>query len=72
MSAQPSDTPHGQFALHFARLLVAGCFDSTHSLLSRALREAISPDQLREEYESMISYGHGPPDFVGVIADLID
>lgn len=67
---EPSESRQGTVALAFAERLVAGDYNAAHSMLAPALRENLSPAQLKVEYEGMIEYGDGPPDFVGVMGIL--
>lgn len=64
---EPSESPQGKIALEFAKKIVAGDFDVAHRVLASALSRRVSPAQLQAEYEKMIEYGDGPPDFVGVM-----
>jgi hypothetical protein len=66
---EPRDTPQGQVALAFAQALSAGDYTTAHGMLSRSLRESITADQLRADFESMID---GHPDFVDVMMILDD
>lgn len=42
------DTPAGKLGLQFANALVAGDFQSAHSMLSSQLKETLAPDQLEK------------------------
>jgi hypothetical protein len=55
-----------ELALAFAHALVAGDFQAAHRMLTPELAEESSTDELRDEYESMVSYWIGPPDTVKV------
>ena len=67
---EPSESRQGAVALRFAERLVAGEFEAAHSMLAAALRENLSPARLKGEYERMLEYCDGPPDFVGVMEIL--
>jgi hypothetical protein len=64
---EPSKSRQGTVALAFAEKLVAGDYEAAHSMLASPLRENLSAAQLKGEYERMIEYGDGPPDFMGVV-----
>ena len=51
----------------FAERLVAGEYEAAHSMLASTLHKELSAAQLKGEYEKMIGYGDGPPDFVSVV-----
>jgi hypothetical protein len=46
--------------------LVAGKFESAREMLSTALQREWTADRLQSEYEQMIEYGSGAPDFLKV------
>ncbi len=62
-----SESRQGKIALAFAEKIAAGDFGSAHRMLAAALGKRTSPAQLQAEYETMIEYGDGPPNFVGVM-----
>lgn len=67
---KPIESRQGIVALAFAENIVAGDFNAAHGMLAPALGEKVSPAQLQAEYEGMIEYGGGPPDYVGVVGTL--
>ena len=64
------DSIHGQFALAFAKHLIAGRFDDAHAMLSGHLQNEFSPSDLSREYSEMISYSDGAPDSVELICTM--
>jgi hypothetical protein len=64
------ESRQGIIAKKFAERIVAGDFNGAHKMLAAELSQRVSPVQLQESYESMIEYGDGTPDFVGVMSIL--
>jgi hypothetical protein len=61
MSMKLQEDSAGKFALMFAQDLVAGKYDAAHQMLTADLRSRVSPQALKEQYESMIEYWDGDP-----------
>ncbi len=61
MVESDADSAHGKLAFAFAQALVAGDFQSAHSMLCDGFRSAATPERIRKNYEEMVAYGDGPP-----------
>lgn len=64
------EAPYAQLALRFANVLVSGDFNQAYLFLSPELCADLTPDRLRETYETMIEYGDGPPTDVELIVTM--
>ncbi|RFA27036.1 hypothetical protein CAI21_15930 [Alkalilimnicola ehrlichii] len=51
--------PYAQLAVRFAEALLGEDFATAHALLSPGLRQELSADALRAEFEEMLDYGAG-------------
>jgi hypothetical protein len=60
---QPDPSIHNT-ALRFANALVAGDFAAAHDMLTKVHQLEISADDIRQHYQSMISYTEDPPDTI--------
>jgi hypothetical protein len=56
MSQELAQTEEGEVALAFATKLVAGDFAGAFELFASSLQQSTSPNNLREQFDSMISY----------------
>ena len=63
MQPQPSISDTG---LAFAKSLVAGDYAAAYSMLSASLRSEMSAEDLKANYEQMVSYTNAPPDTIEV------
>ncbi len=61
MSMKLQENSAEKFALLFAQDLVAGKYETAHQMLTVDLRSQVSPEELKEKYESMIEYWDGQP-----------
>jgi hypothetical protein len=61
MSMKLQEDSAEKFALMFAQDLVAGKYDAAYQMLTADLRLQVSPQALKEQYESMIEYWDGDP-----------
>ena len=61
MHPEPSIARTG---LAFANAIVSGEFAAAHAMLTDALRREMSGDDLRANYEQMLSYTKSPPDTI--------
>jgi hypothetical protein len=52
--------------LAFARAIVAGDYAAAHSMLSEQLRREMSTDDLKANYDQMVSYTDSPPDTIEI------
>jgi hypothetical protein len=57
---EPTESKQKEFALTFAKSLVAGDYESAHKMLSASLREELSLTQLKQTYEEMVDYFDNP------------
>jgi hypothetical protein len=62
-----NDSSYGVLALKFARALADGDFDVAYSMLTTGTRNAMSVEDLIEQYDEMISYGDGPANLCEVM-----
>jgi hypothetical protein len=62
---QPTPTI-ADVALSFARSIVAGEYETAHSMLSESMRRETSASDLRANYEQMVSYTTSPPDTIKI------
>ena len=69
---EETQAEYGRVALEFATALVDGDFDKAHSLICQPCRADLPLAQLKAEYNEMIEYGDGPPDFVEIMETLTD
>ena len=69
---EPKDTSQGIVGFAFANALFAGEYDVAYNMLSTSLRAEISSPELKERFESMISYGRSAPDSVEVLEAFND
>lgn len=52
-------SPQGRVALSFARALVDKQYGKAWQMLTRTLRDELSVDSLRSNYQEMVDYGQG-------------
>jgi hypothetical protein len=64
---EPSESLQGKIALEFSQKIVAGEFADAHDMLASEISEKISAQQLQAEYEEMVAYGDGIPQFIEVM-----
>ena len=63
---------YSKVALTFASALVSGNYEQAHTLISQSRKNEWSASWLQAEYEEMIAYGDGPPNFVEVMETMED
>lgn len=64
---KPGDSAQGIVGLMFANALIKGEFDSAYNLLSDSLKKELTPEKIKEQFNSMIEYGESPANFVEVM-----
>jgi hypothetical protein len=61
-----------EFSAQFGSALTKKNFVLAHSMLCQSLQEKLSPEDLKQEFESMISYGEGLSEKVDVMESFED
>ncbi len=61
------DSDYGEFALTFAKSLVAGDYEAAYKMLSDSLKEEITVIELKNAYRRMVAYFASPPDYTELI-----
>jgi hypothetical protein len=64
---EPTESEQSEFALTFAKSLVAGDYESAYKMLSASLREELSLTQLKQTYERMVNYFETSPDYIELV-----
>ena len=62
-----NNNPAGKVAFAFAQALVNGQYAAAHALLSDALKQEVSPQDIESSYKQMIEYGEGSPSRIEVV-----
>lgn len=62
-----NNTPACKLAFAFAQAVVNGQFVAAHALLSDALKQEMSPQDIESSYKQMIEYGEGAPSLIEVV-----